>query len=250
MLASAVVVIAVAIPAAASADQGQAVVTATIYPASGGSVSSQTVSLAALDACPIYSGSSPLYLHNGAAPGAQPFQPATDSAWALSTVIECALKAPLSDVTGVQVSNPAHGYEALLSSAQLSDPSQFHDPQAPQALPLISSDGTEDQNTYVRPWLGGADDNARDQVVQPGAPISIVVYENGPPLTVNATEQTLSETSTSMTAKLSATVQDAAGNAVPASALTWSWNFGDGGRSSDATPSHAFAPGSYSVTVR
>ena len=152
------------VPAAAG-DPGQGVVSATIYGGSSG-VSTQTVTLGTLNGCPLYSGSSPMYLY----PGDQPYSPAASSSWALSTVVQCGLGQPLSDLTNVQVESPAHGFETPLTSAELSDPSQFHDPATPDALPVISVDGNEDQNTYVRPWLGGSDDNAGDQVIADGAP--------------------------------------------------------------------------------
>jgi hypothetical protein len=230
----------------ATADQGQAVVSATIYPASSGSVSTQSVTLGVLDGCPLYNGSSPMYLY----PGNQPYSPAAPSSWAVSTVVQCALGQPLNAVTDVQLQSPAHGFETPLTNAQLSDPSQFHDPAAPDALPVISVDGTENQNTYVRPWLGGTDDNAADQVIADGGPITIVVYENGPPLTVNASQRTISRRSTSMTVQLQASVRNPDGTTVPASAVRWTWNFADGSSSSDPTPRHSFAPGVYPVTVQ
>ena len=141
------------------------------------------------------------------------------------------------------------GFEAPLTSAALTDPSQYQDPAAPGALPIISSDGAEDQNTYVRPWRGGSDSNATDQVVQVGAPVAVLVYLNGSLLTVTATQRTLSHTSTTRSIQLAATVHDASGTAIPASALTWSWNFADGSTSTAAAPTHAFSAGVYYVAV-
>ena len=97
----------------------------------------------------------------------------------------------------------------------MSDPSRYDDSQAPDALPVISVNGTEDQTTYVRPFRGGADDNARDEVTQNGAPITLVVYTNGPPLVVNASAQKLSATATGATMQLGATVQTAGGVRIP-----------------------------------
>jgi PKD domain len=238
-----VAVLACACPTAASADQ--TIVSATVYPSSAGNVSHASVGLQALEACPEYSGSNPIYLY----PPGQPFQ-LTATSWPLSTVLSCGLQIPLNDVTNVQVLNPSQGFEAPLSNADLTDPASFQDPQAPDALPVISVDGTEDQTTYVRPFRGGADTNARDEVTETGSPITLVVYANGLPLIVHASAQTLSSTATATRAKLSATVQTAAGAPVPASALTWNWTFGDGGTSAAAVPKHRFAAGSYNVTVQ
>ncbi len=154
------------------------------------------------------------------------------------------------DVNSVQILNPSHGFQAPLSSADLTDPTRYQDPQAPDALPVISVDGTEDQTTYIRPFRGGADANAGDEVTEAGAPITLVVYANGPPLIVHAYARTLSSNATATRAKLGATVQTATGAPVPTSGLNWSWTFGDGGTSAAATPTHRFAAGSYEVTVQ
>jgi hypothetical protein len=230
-------------PAAASADQS--VVSATIYPSSAGNVSRVTVGLQALAACPEYAGSNPIYLY----PPGQPFQ-LSQSTWLLSTIISCGLQVPIGDVNDVQVLSPNHGFQAPLSNADLTDPSRYQDPQAPEALPVIAVDGNENQTTYIRPFRGGADANARDEVTETGAPITLVVYANGAPLIVHASARTLSSTATATTAKLSATVQTASGAPVAPPALTWSWTFGDGGTSSAASPTHRFAPGSYEVSVQ
>ena len=220
-------------------------VSATVYPSSQGTVSHQTVGLQTLDGCPAYGGSNPIYLY----PPGQPYE-LTSTSWTLSTVLTCGMQIPLGDVTSVQVLNPSQGFEAPLDSADLSDPTRYQDSQAPDALPAVSVDGSEDQTAYVRPVRGGGDDNARDAVTENGAPITLVVYVNGPPLSVDASAQTLSATATATTAKLSATVSTAAGSPIPASALTWSWNFGDGVTSVAAAPEHRFAAGSYDVTVQ
>ena len=97
--------LACACPTAASADQ--TVVSATIYPSSTGNVSHVSVGLQALEACPEYSGSNPIYLY----PPGQPFQ-LTASSWPLSTVLSCGLQIPLDDVNSVQILNPSQGFEA------------------------------------------------------------------------------------------------------------------------------------------
>ena len=163
----------------------QSVVSATIYPSSEGNVSHATVGLQALAACPEYAGSNPIYLY----PPGQPFQ-LSQSTWPLSTIINCGLQVPIGDVNDVQVLSPNHGFQAPLSNADLTDPSRYQDPQAPDALPVISVDGNENQTTYVRPFRGGTDTNARDEVTETGAPITLVVYANGAPLIVHASART------------------------------------------------------------
>src|SRR5262249_35859887 len=113
-------------PATASADQ--IVVSATIYPSSAGNVSHVSVGLQALEACPVYSGSNPIYLY----PAGQPFQ-LTATSWSLSTVLSCGLQIPLGDVNNVQLLNPNTGFQDPLSNSDLTDPSSYQDPQAPDA---------------------------------------------------------------------------------------------------------------------
>jgi PKD domain len=229
----------------ASASADQTVVSATIYASGQGTVTHQSVGLQTLAGCPAYAGSNPIYLY----PPGQPYQ-LTATSWTVATVLTCGLQIPLGDVTSIQVLNPSNGFEAPLANADLSDPTRYRDSQAPDALPAISVDGSEDQTTYLRPFRDGSDANARDAVTENGAPITLVVYVNGPPLTVEASAQTLSSTTTTTTAKLSATVHASNGSPVPASALTWSWSFGDGASSTAATPEHRFAAGTYDVTVQ
>ena len=124
-------------------------VSATIYPSSAGSVSHVSVGLQALEACPEYSGSNPIYVY----PPGQPFQ-LTATSWLLSTVLSCGLQIPLDDVNSVQILNPSQGFQAPLSNADLTDPTRYQDAQAPDALPVISVDGTENQTTYIRPFRG------------------------------------------------------------------------------------------------
>ena len=165
-------------------------------------------------------------------------------------MLSCAMNVPLNNVTAVQVYSPRFGFDTTeLTNAELTGASQFHDPAAPDALPVVSND--EGQNTYVRPWLGGADQNAKDQVVEDGAPVTIVVYENGAELTVVASASTVSKGSKHEKVRLSATVRTSSGSTVPTSALSWSWNFGYGGSSSGSpTPEHSFVAGRFPVSVQ
>lgn len=228
----------------------ETVVSATVYPSGGGSVGTPSATLTGLSNCQQYptqeSGFSPIALY--AAGSGQPYEPAQGASWELSTVLTCGMNISLNNVTGVQMYSPRYGYETPLTSAELTDPSQYHDPAAPDALPVISND--EGQNTYVRPWRGGKDQNAKDQVVQDGSPVTIVVYENGAELTVVASQSTVSKSAKRDKVRFSATVRTPAGAPVHGSALTWNWNFGEGGTSSSATPEHSFVAGRFPVTVQ
>jgi PKD domain len=233
----------------AASDQS-VVVSATVYPSGSGSVTNPTATLSGLNNCQQYptqeSGWSPITLYGPALPS--PFQPALGASWELSTVLTCGMNVSLNNVTGVQVYSPRYGFETPLTKAELTDASQYHDPAAPDALPVISSD--EGQNTYVRPWRGGKDQNANDQVVEDGSPVTIVVYENGAELTVVASASTVSTGSKHKKVRFSATVRTASGSKISTSALAWSWNFGDGGTSSSSTPEHSFVGGKFPVTVQ
>ena len=137
---------------------------------------------------------------------------------------------------------------APLSTADLTTPSPYQDPSE---QPLVSTDGTQDQNTYTRPWLGGSDQNAPDQVVEPEAPVSVIVYENGSILTVHAQGHLVSSTKGGMTVNFSATVQTAQGTTLPPSVLNWNWSFGDSATSATAAPQHAYtSTGDYYVSLQ
>jgi hypothetical protein len=241
-------VLALAAWSTVTASADQTVVSATVYPSTRGPVSHHAVALQTLTGCPPYSGTNPIYLYPP--DQGQPYQ-LTATSWSLSTVLTCGLQIPLGDVTGVQVLTDSRGFQETLSNADVSDPRRYRDAQAPDALPVISVDGPENQTTYTRPFRGPGDDNARDQVTETGAPITLVVYANGPSLIVSPSTQKLSATAATTTIKLAATVQSANGSSVPAGALTWSWSFGDSTTTSTASsPNHRYAPGSYFATVQ
>lgn len=238
--------------AAAPASADQAVVTATVYAGSAGGVSYPEASANTLSGCPSYSGPSTIYLYAAGQPAGQgaPQQLALSSTWTLATVLGCGLGVPVTDVTAVQVATNNRGFESPLSNAQLIDPGQYQDPQAPGALPVIFADGAEDQNTYVRPWLGAPDGNAGDEVVGQGTPIRLAVFEKGQPLTVRITDSTVSDSKSTVKKRFTPVVSDPAGASIPASGLRYSWSFGDSATATGATPTHAFVPGTYPVTLQ
>ena len=232
----------VASPAPALADQ--TVVQATVFPGGSGPATQRPVSLSTLQGCGGYAGPTSLGLY----PGAQSYTLAAGSTWTLSTVLGCGLQIPAADVTDVQVQRGS-GYEHALAGGDLTDPSRYQDPTAPGALPVVSNDGGAVQNTYTRPWRGGADANGADQVTENG-PIQIVVYENGSPLIVHVAQRTVTRAAASETVALSARVQQADLTAVAPGGLTWSWSFPDGTTSASATPTHGFPAGSSVVTLQ
>ncbi len=232
----------VASPAPALADQ--TVVQATVFSGGSGPVTQRPVSLWTLEGCGAYGGPTSLGLY----PGAQSYTLASGSTWTLSTVLGCGLQIPAADVTDVQVQR-ASGYEHALSGAELTDPSRYQDPTAPGALPVVSNDGGAVQNTYTRPWRGGADANGGDQVTENG-PIQIVVYENGSPLIVHVAQRTVSRAAASETVALSARVQQADLTPVAPGGLTWSWSLPDGTTTPTAAPTHTFSAGVSVVTLQ
>ncbi len=228
-------------PAPASADQ--VVLNATVFPGAGGAISNSQITLGELQGCEPYDGPNPMYFHPSGLPEAFP----PDATWSLGEVLGCRLDLNSVNVSTVQVlKSPAYLGAETLTTAEVFDSSQYQEAQ--DELPVVFADG--DQNSYFRPWLGGADDNASDFVIAQGAPISILVYENGVPLTVNIAASTVSQTTSGANVQLSATVQNAGGQPIPATALTWNWSFDDGTTSTVAAPLHAFAPGGYPVTVQ
>ena len=231
---------------AAPAWADQPVVRAIVY--SGHRAPQQTVTVTdaqLVAGCPAYGGASPFQLK----PSGLPYQPAPGSSWSLGTVVTCGLKIPSGDLTAVQVQSPVHGGETALTAADLDDPSRYHDPTAPTALPVLSVDGGQDQVTYDRPWRGGNDPNGADQVVAPG-PIMIVVYENAPPLRVQIIRTDIRSSSGAVRDRFTATATDQSGEIVPASSLSVAWTFGDGSGSGASAPTHRFAAaGNYFVTA-
>jgi len=233
---------ATALPATAAADQ--AVVNATIFSGAPGSAPRQQVMLSTLDTCGNYDGPGSIAL--------QPTsnqQPISTPAWTLGTVLTCGLQIQETDATAVQVVKFDGSPEDPLTNAQIFDTAQY--PGTDGALPTIYVDGNEDQTTYVRPPQNPQDQNGADEVVQQGAPVSILVYEKQPPLTVTANQTPVagSQTAAAEQVTLDATVTAADGSTVDPSQLTYSWTVGGSQISTAASPTLSFPSGNTPVTV-
>lgn len=226
-----------ALPASALADQ--TVLRATIYSAAG--VTHPSVGLSALEGCPTYSGPNQLLVY----PGGSDYTVPSSSAWALATVLSCGLGLPVSGVTDVWVQRSSGGFEAPLTNPDLVVPSPFQDPSA---QPLVANDGGAVQNTYFRPWRGGSDENATDEVTANG-PIAIVVADSGQLLEVTVSQRTVARRSSLTTVRFGATVRSPNGGVVSSGSLLWDWSFGDSSSSTARSPTHLFQDGVYPVTV-
>ncbi len=103
----------------------------------------------------------------------------------------------------------------------------------------------------MRPPLSATDANAADNVTQQGDPISLIVYENQPPLIVTATQSPVAGSQgTTEQVTLGATVTTADGTAVPSSALTFGWTVGGSQPLSDPAPVATVDAGVTPVTVQ
>jgi hypothetical protein len=248
-LAAAIACVAAAgggvLPATAAADQ--TVVSATIFPGSQGNASSAQVMLSTLNTCGDYAGPGSITMQS--ASGTLPPQGISEPAWTLGTVLTCGLQIPSADVTAVQVVRFNGAYETPLSNAQIFDTAQY--PGSEGALPTIYVDGNENQTTYIRPPLSPSDANADDNVTQQGDPVSLIVYENQPPLVVTASASPVagSQGSTGQFT-VSATVTTADGAAVPSTALTFSWTVDGSTQLSGPTPVATVDAGVTPVTVQ
>jgi hypothetical protein len=221
----------------------------------------------------IYPGPTTMTLNVGGMDSCQPLNPAFDSfglydgqrdtpvanaslqsgsSWTMATVLSCGLGIPPNDVTDVVVQRYRGSFENPLTEGELTDVSDYHDPDAPGALPAIGANGDfGGNNQYARPWMGGSDDNDADQVQDFGNPIAIQIYEGDPPLKVAITP-TRSASSAS-TYSFTAAVTDASGTPIADSALSFAWDFHDttNGSSSTPAPSHIFTgTGAYVVSVQ
>jgi hypothetical protein len=243
---AAVAVLAGALAGAPAAGADTAVVSATVFTggAGAGFTAARTAALSTLDACPPYSGPGALTLYPGGSTDTLP----ADTTWTLAEILECGLSIPLSNLSAVAVLRPDGAAQTPLSDTALTDASEYADPAAPGALPVISNDGGQAQNTYTRPWRGGDDENGRDQVTASG-PVQVVVYENTAPLSVHLTTRTVRRGAHSERVALSAAVHTAAGTTVPASSLGWRWTISTGAGSAAATPTVTIPQGTATATV-
>ncbi len=228
----------VAACAAATASADVPVVSATVYPGSG----TRVLALQALQECQA-TDETQLYVPPPSPGGNLP----SGSTWTLATVLSCALQIPTSDVTNVQVQRAnGSGFEDPLSNADLVDPTSYHDPQDPGAVPVIASNGPSGPNYYARPFRGGSDDNSKDSVTADG-PITILVWVKSQPLAVLVKTRSVPG---STALKFSASVTSD-GAAVPPSSLKWQWTFQDTGKTStQASVVHGSTWASYFVSVQ
>jgi hypothetical protein len=231
----------IAAPAAAADTR---VVSATVFTDAAGTAAPRGVLLSALAACPAYNGPGSLTLYPT---GTTDTLPAA-STWTLADVLDCGLQIPLSDLTAVQVLRPDGAAEAPLSTDALTNTGDYADPAAPGALPVISNDGGEAQNTYTRPWRGGSDENGSDQVTDSG-PLQLLVYENTTPFVVHIATRTLRRGTDRERVALSATVQTTAGATVPATALQFQWTLSTGAASTASAPTETIPKGTATVTL-
>lgn len=237
-------VLAGALTGAPAAAADTAVVNATVFTGAAGTAAARTVTLSMLGACPPYAGPGALSLYPGGSTDTLP----AGTTWTLAEILQCGLSIPLSNLNAVEVLRPGGAAQAPLSPVALTDASQYADPAAPGALPVISNDGGQAQNTYTRPWRGGGDENGGDQVTASG-PVGLIVYENTAPLAVRIATRALRRGTRRERVALSATVQTSAGTPVPAGALGWQWTLSTGARSAVAAPTVTIPRGTATVTV-
>jgi hypothetical protein len=226
-----------ALPAGAAAEQ--TVVSATIFPGTAGTQSTQAVLLSTLaqPGCTPYTGPSWTF-SNGQAPLT------TDTVWSLGEILTCSLGTTDANVTAVKVFNgDTSRYESTLTPDQVFNVATY--PSG--ALPLISVDGSTTSGgpvTYTRPPTGPSDDAQSDQFTEDGTtPISIDVYENQLPLNVTPAPVYGTSTASSEMVTLAATVTGADGAAIDPSQLSWSWMFAGSAVGSAATPAVTVAAG-------
>jgi hypothetical protein len=227
----------------AAANSGQ-LVNVTIFPPGGG-IKTESVSLSTLQGgqCATYGGPDiELYRQDGTETPDQAIN--RKAAWSLATVVGC-LSPPVSmgavqKVLVEQSGAPELSQNSQLLPGDLSSPSDFANSAE---APLIYSDGTG--IIYDRPWRGGADANAQDQVVsQDPSPFMLEVFER----TVLGATVVPSANPVPVGATVSFTAQ-AAGMGP---GLSYSWDFdGAGPPSTGANPTATYtSAGTYAVTVQ
>jgi PKD repeat protein len=223
-------------------------VTALVYRAGSAVALSDSATVAELEAsCPTYAGPNiELYQADGSQ---TPGQLVSAKAWSLGTLLGCLpVPVPLSTVTAITVIGAA-GPElneppelSQLSPSDLASPSDFANPLE---SPVLYSDGSG--VIYDRPWRGGADANADDQVVEAApTPFVFEVFE-GAPLHVE-----VSAAPTSLPAGGTVSFNASVSGEPAGSPLNYSWDFDGGAAASAATaPAVSFASaGYYLVTLQ
>ena len=234
--------------AGADPNAGEAV-TALLYRAGAGGVPlNDTATVGTLETgCPVYAGPN-IELHESDG-SLTPGQQISALAWSLGTLLHCLpVPIPLSAVTGITVLG-ANGPElrgapelSELSPGDLASPSDFANAAED---PIVYSDGTG--VIYDRPWRGGDDANADDQVVEAApAPFVFEVFE-GPLLHIG-----VSASATRVPAGGTVSFSASISGEPAGSPLTYGWDF-DGGAPASATPAPAVtfpAAGSYRVTLQ
>jgi hypothetical protein len=149
---------------------------------------------------------------------------------------------PIASVTFAEFSTATRG-PSVLSKQELGDPSEPNYPYKDGLLPLVYR--ISDQVAYFAPLLTTGDQPNDSQ--QPGqdAPLFLTLHTTGALLTPVVK-------SSSMTPAVGAKLKFTAAFASdPGTALTYSWQFGDGGPAvTDAAPTYAYAKaGRYLVNV-
>ncbi len=188
--------------------------------------------------------------------GAPTFTTFTSDSWPLAEVISCGLGVPLDpeltvtvEKTDVPVSYP----ESPLNANELLDTGNccwaYPPGSTAGALPMIDTGGSTDYSDgaalwYYRPWDGeSGDNNANDTVGDTTGTISITVMT---PVTLDVS---MTVSTNGMTVTPQAQVLESDGKDVT-SDVSWQWSFGDGGSSTEASPSHTYSQaGHYSVGV-
>jgi hypothetical protein len=217
------------------------IVTVTVYKP-GGQLPPESITSGSLESrpqdCPPYGRTSMKLVGLQGPPDTDSLGPDT---WSLATVLACLQPAvPVSDATGgVTVfqssGEPESGEDSVLNTADLATHSDFQDPTD---NPVVTDLGSSMK--YDRPWRGGGDVNAPDQVTQ-SDPIQISVFEGQQiPVSITAPASVAAGSSASLTASANGT------------GLSFQWTLANGSTPSSTVPNPQVTfpdPGTYAVTV-